>query len=47
MIFWIIGQEDYTTVGLKAFSFCTGKIMEGSLILSSYMLGRFVREYCV
>ena len=21
--------------------------MEGSLILSSYMVGRFVREYCV
>ena len=46
MIFWIIGQEDYMTGGLKAF-FCTGKIMEGSLILSSYIVGRFVREYCV
>ena len=36
------------TGGLKAFFFFgNGKIVEGSLILSSYMVGRFVREYCV
>jgi hypothetical protein len=47
MVFWIIGEEDYMTEGLKAFIFFIAKIMEGNLIVSSCMVGKFFREYCV
>jgi hypothetical protein len=43
MVFRIIGEEDYMTEGLKAFTFFVAKITEGSLIVSRYVVGMFFR----